>query len=246
MKVLILFLWEKLLCQFFCPCSAAFYIEVFRLLKFINGFINIGHGPFLRAVRRFIKESLRHRIEQLLYIIYGNNIFEIINVNKDYDMLFTVSLLIRRRKELIFRIIIDHGLGQSFVILTPLIMVEVRIHEVRNLIHVKLYIRNILRDYIIQLDPFPYLFFYLLEICILTHISNLRITASCINQESASSFSGLSSDSSSGFCIMSTLTLSTRFFDAERTLSLTLSSSASSPVSGSLSRSSMIYPPRVS
>ena len=51
-------------------------------------------------------------------------------------MLFGITLLFRRRKKLIFGVIIDHGLGQNLVIPVALGGSQLFFHEGCDLIHV--------------------------------------------------------------------------------------------------------------
>ena len=66
-------------------------------------------------------------------------------------MFLGVFLLHRWRKEVIFRIIIDHCLRQDLVIRIPLRRLKLFLHEGRYLIHIEINIRDISRFDII--DP---------------------------------------------------------------------------------------------
>ena len=52
-------------------------------------------------------------------------------------MLPGIALLHRRRQKLVLRIVIDHGLGQRLVLIVPLHIAEMLIHEGCDLVHVQ-------------------------------------------------------------------------------------------------------------
>ena len=69
-------------------------------------------------------------------------------------MFFGIFFLFWRRKKIVFRIIVDHGLCQNLIILMPLGCGKLGIHECCHLIHVKIDIRDIFRFYIVDFVKF--------------------------------------------------------------------------------------------
>ncbi len=61
----------------------------------------------------------------------------IIDEQQHQHMLPGIALLHRRRQELVFRIVIDHGLGQRLVLIVPLHIAEMLVHKGCDLIHVQ-------------------------------------------------------------------------------------------------------------
>ena len=53
-------------------------------------------------------------------------------------MLSGILLFLRRRKQTVLRVIIDHRLGQNLVVLVPLGALKLAVHEGSHLIHVKI------------------------------------------------------------------------------------------------------------
>ena len=74
-------------------------------------------------------------------------------------MFLRIPLLLRRREQIVLRIVVDHRFRQRLIFLIPFVLRKIFIHERRHLIHIKLNRRKILRCNIAKLCHFPYLFF---------------------------------------------------------------------------------------
>ena len=51
-------------------------------------------------------------------------------------MLSGILLLVRRREQVIFCVVVDHGFGKYLVVLMALVIFQVLVHEGGHLIHV--------------------------------------------------------------------------------------------------------------
>ena len=63
---------------------------------------------------------------------------------EEEDVFAGIFFLLRRRQEAVFRVILDHGLGEDFVLGVALHAREVVVHEGGHLVHVQLDPRNVL------------------------------------------------------------------------------------------------------
>ena len=65
-------------------------------------------------------------------------------------MISGVFFLVRRGENVIFRVVIDHGLGQQLVLRAALYLLQVGVDKGGNLIYVQINIRDIFGFHIIQ------------------------------------------------------------------------------------------------
>ena len=71
-------------------------------------------------------------------------------------MLLGIFLLFRRRKKVIFGVIIDHGFCQNLVVVRALAGSKTGIHKCRDLIHVQINVGNVFRVNIVNITEFAY------------------------------------------------------------------------------------------
>ena len=105
-----------------------------------------------------MKIALRNRPEKRLYITDGQNPLVIINKDQQKYMLLGILLPYRRGQQIVFGIIIDHCLGQYFVLSgIPRRGMQSAVHKCRDLIHVQINVRNVLRaDILHSVQTFQY------------------------------------------------------------------------------------------
>ncbi len=69
-------------------------------------------------------------------------------------MLFGILFFVRRREQVIFRIVVDHCFGKYFVFLRPFAGFQVGVHKCRDLIHIEVDVWNVLWVYVIDFPQF--------------------------------------------------------------------------------------------
>ena len=84
------------------------------------------------------------RLQQSLNLIHGNHALIVIDENEQQYMFLRIFLLHRRRKQIVFCIIVDHGLGQDAVLgLRAYCRTQLAVHKSQHLIHIQINIRNV-------------------------------------------------------------------------------------------------------
>ena len=105
---------------------------------------------FDAEISALLEIFVRQRFQEGLNIGNGEKIFEIIDEGQDQHVLPGIFFLRGRRKQIIFRIIVDHGLGEDLVLgITPGLL-QVFFHKRSHLVHVKINVRDILWPDVIQ------------------------------------------------------------------------------------------------
>ena len=94
------------------------------------------------------------RFQNSLYISQRQEALKIIDENQHQHVFLGVALFLRRRQKLIFRIVVDHGLGKDLIIFVPLRVLQMFIHKMGDLIHIQVDIRNITRPDVICICHF--------------------------------------------------------------------------------------------
>ena len=85
------------------------------------------------------------RREDLLDIPEGENILKIVDEGQKQNVVSGVFFLHRRREQIVFCVIVDHGLCKHLVLADPPGRSQVSIHEGCHLIHIQVNIGNIRR-----------------------------------------------------------------------------------------------------
>ena len=83
------------------------------------------------------KILLVQRLQDGFDVRERKNPLVIVDEEQHQHMLPGIALLHRRRQKLVLRIVIDHGLGQRLVLIVPLHIAEMLIHEGCDLVHVQ-------------------------------------------------------------------------------------------------------------
>ena len=76
-------------------------------------------------------------------------------------MVGVVALFNGRGQQVVLGIVVDHGLGESLILIASLVAGEIPVHEGGYLLGIKLDLGNLVGSYISLLYPFSYLPFYL-------------------------------------------------------------------------------------
>jgi hypothetical protein len=85
----------------------------------------------------FVKVVIGDRTQKLLYVVDREDAFKIVNKNKEQDVLLGIFLFERRRKEVVFGIVVDHRLGDDSALFGSVYgRRQFGIHKAGYLIHI--------------------------------------------------------------------------------------------------------------
>ena len=92
--------------------------------------------------------------EDFLDVADRQDIFKVVQKDQEKHVLFGILFFVRRREKIVFRIVIDHRFGEDLVFLRPLAGFQMGVHECRDLIHIEVDVRDVLRVYVIDFPQF--------------------------------------------------------------------------------------------
>ena len=75
-------------------------------------------------------------MQDLLNVADAEKIFEIVNKDQRQQMLSGILLFLRRGKQTILCVVVDHCLCEDLIVRIALAMTEILIHKRRDLIHI--------------------------------------------------------------------------------------------------------------
>lgn len=127
-----------------------FQVTDLGLLHAENFLVDVGHIFLSQGLEVLVCD----RPEKSLDITDGKDIFKIVDKDQHQQMFPGIAFLLRRGKELVLGVVVDHGLGQDLVIFMALGGSEIFFHKSSDLIHVKIDVWDFVWFYIIKLSNF--------------------------------------------------------------------------------------------
>ena len=80
----------------------------------------------------------------------GQHVFKIVNKDQQEGVLLGIFLLVRRRKEVVLGVVVDHGLGQDLVLRVTLGLCQPLVHKCGQLVHVQRDIGDLFWFYVVK------------------------------------------------------------------------------------------------